>query len=381
MREVSDHRENIIRVLFLSGLATFPFYMLSNKEIQVGHLFFIAAIVTTFVFKPKEVFVILKQKLFRTVGLFLLVVTIVNIFWSIRLSNTTFIFDILIYAFGFALFIVTFFLFKRFDTRILKEIFWILTIAGLIQLIYLSFIGGGYTRWPDRAVAFFYNPNQLGIWSVMALTAVYFIHQVDKQNKKVLIFAAATFAFLGLLTLSRAVYGALGIIIMLGFLKNFKIASISVLATLGMVVIFSTVGGGDASSLVKESQNRMIGKPGIYTNSNIAERGNTRAFLYPKYLILGAGQQERSRFNNQREPHCSPLNIWFSYGIAGLFFFTYFLYGIFTNTSKETLILFSALLLLSLFHYILRAPMLWILLAMVYTFKPCVQSKSIFKTQ
>ena len=48
----------------------------------------------------------------------------------------------------------------------------------------------------------------------------------------------------------------------------------------------------------------------------LSDRGMDRVALYPRYLLLGAGEGNFNRFlkaAQQNEIHCSFLNIWFSY--------------------------------------------------------------------
>ena len=50
----------------------------------------------------------------------------------------------------------------------------------------------------------------------------------------------------------------------------------------------------------------------------LSDRGMDRVALYPRYLLLGAGEGNFNRFlkaAQQNEIHCSFLNIWFSYGV------------------------------------------------------------------
>ena len=50
----------------------------------------------------------------------------------------------------------------------------------------------------------------------------------------------------------------------------------------------------------------------------LSDRGMDRVALYPRYLLLGAGEGNFNRFlkaAQQNEIHCSFLNIWFRYGV------------------------------------------------------------------
>ena len=367
--------DTLCKYLFLLAFAITPFYFLPSKGIQIGHVLFTVSIALLSIFRFQSILRIATTKYLKPFVYFLFVVVGVNTFWALYLSDPIFLRDIPIYCFGFLLLVTSIYHLQIFGNKVLNKIFYILFLVSFIQIIYILIVGNS-PRWTNRAAAFFYNPNQLAAWTTMSLICVLLINKTQTINRGQFVFLFSLLNLLGFLTLSRAFYGVIVIAFLYLFITDIKACLLGLTLFIILFFAYTNLSVSEKTEVMLNTQKRLLDKKAYYNVSEGAERGNTRIFAYPEYLIFGAGQQLRNRFNNSREPHCTPLAIWFAYGIAGIVCFLWFIYNTFKDTPFIIWFPFIALLLFSLFHFILRIPMLWILLAIV----SCYKEKAIFRS-
>ena len=360
--------DTLCKYLFLLAFAITPFYFLPSKGIQIGHILFTVSIVLLSIFRLQSILRIARTKDLKPFVYFLFVVVGVNTFWAVYLSDPIFLRDIPIYCFGFLLLVTSIYHFQIFGSRILKEMFYILFFVSLIQIVYILIVGNS-NIWTNRAAALFYNPNQLAGWATMSMICILLINKIQIIKKGQYIFLFSLLNLLGFLTISRAFYAVIVIGFMWLYLTDRKACLLGLASFLFLFFAYTIMGTSGKTEVMINTQKRLLDKESYYQYSEAAERGNTRAFKYPEYLVFGAGQQLRNRFESSTEPHCTPIAIWFAYGIAGIACFLWLVYNIFRGTTLLVWLPFIALLVFSLFHFILRIPMLWILFAMVSFYK------------
>lgn len=93
--------------------------------------------------------------------------------------------------------------------------------------------------------------------------------------------------------------------------------------------------------------------------------GNGPVALYPRYLLLGAGEGNFNRFlkaAQQNEIHCSFLNIWFSYGVIPTVLLLKWLWEKMRKISAVEWIIAGSLIVESFLLVNYRQPFFWMIL-------------------
>ena len=96
------------------------------------------------------------------------------------------------------------------------------------------------------------------------------------------------------------------------------------------------------------------------------QRGYDRIWLYPEYLLYGAGEGAEERFGETAggdiEMHSTFGTVLFSYGIFGFGLFLLFLWIIFRRAPHRQLVYFAPICLYGLTHQGLRFSLMWVFL-------------------
>ena len=101
----------------------------------------------------------------------------------------------------------------------------------------------------------------------------------------------------------------------------------------------------------------------------LSDRGMDRVALYPRYLLLGAGEGNFNRFlkaAQQNEIHCSFLNIWFSYGVIPTVLLLKWLWEKMRKISAVEWIIAGSLIVESFLLVNYRQPFFWMILLYGY---------------
>ena len=101
----------------------------------------------------------------------------------------------------------------------------------------------------------------------------------------------------------------------------------------------------------------------------LSDRGMDRVALYPRYLLLGAGEGNFNRFlkaTQQNEIHCSFLNIWFSYGVIPTVLLLKWLWEKMRKISAVEWIIAGSLIVESFLLVNYRQPFFWMILLYGY---------------
>ena len=97
----------------------------------------------------------------------------------------------------------------------------------------------------------------------------------------------------------------------------------------------------------------------------VMDRGEERLFLYPRYLLIGAGEGGFARFEAAgpaNELHSTWLSVWFCYGIVPMAALCVWLYRILKADTDRMWCAIGALLAESFFLINYRQPMFWMIL-------------------
>jgi hypothetical protein len=302
---------------------------------------------------------------------FLSWVTVANLFWWGQYQDPMFLLSSAYYVYDFCILVLVFSLFQR-----LREDFFVATrlaliVAVVVQLVCLLVL-------PDvlkgfRATGTFNNPNQLGYWSLL-VTACYVVTRGEASLKWLDVLMLCALAYIAALSLSKA--AMLSILAMLGFALWFqgvssrlKLAVVTAIA-FGTAVVLAQpgllqVGLGDGlSSRVVERFDDI----GNQKDDSLTARGYDRIWLFPEYLLVGAGEgaYERFRTGISTEMHSTFGTILFSYGLPGAALFLLVLWIIFRRAPPRYLVYFVPVCLYGITHQGLRFTQFWIFLALVF---------------
>lgn len=250
------------------------------------------------------------------------------------------------------------------------ERFRTITRLGILAAIALEgaalFAGpGGY-----RTAGTFENPNQLGYWA-LALSACWLALKGRGDHLELrdgIMLSAAT--LLCAQSGSRAAAAGMLFLIGLSILwygirpKLWPFAAITVVA-LG-IVAYATFDTWSASLTELTIVDRFSQQK---QHDSFAARGYDRLWLYPEYLLLGAGEGAFGRFprslGGTLEIHSSFATIWFGYGVPGSLLFFTLLWRVFRPAGLRMAALAIPLGVYGAAHQGLRWSPLWIFLGIV----------------
>lgn len=332
------------------AFAVSPLYLWESGLPQVSHILAALAV---------GVHMLLRPKFFWIRGwivgiLFVLYTLAVGAVVYVQHMDPHTLLSPLYYVFDFAVFVLVVTVSSESGRPFLKLVFWIhfCVLAAVVAIIIL---GLGRTYSMTRAMGTFNDPNQLANWILCCVCIVASIGRsfygswlpgllaVGLASIGIL-FSASRSGAVGLVTLIAvllfAVYGDLGRMLKNGRarFRVSKILSLGVLSVLGLVeVVIATrlTGLGTATPVVL-----VLGQQADYLVSRFREivqgrgyatfagRGYDRLWVFPQYLILGAGEGATERFAARvwflDEIHSSWAGLLFYYGLVGVTLFSLF---------------------------------------------------------
>jgi hypothetical protein len=230
-----------------------------------------------------------------------------------------------------------------------------------------------------RAIGTFNNPNQMGYWALLVMTCLVLARERTRLGLlDVLALCAGMYATMltlsksavisALLLLAVAVVGC-GVRRHAGWLLGMLLAA-GVVLQLSAGNLAERIASLDPVSAVMRDLSAIDDEGG----EDIEKRGYQRLFLYPQYLIFGAGEGDFARFGTggrsrsgemDREFHSSLGNILLSYGIVGLMLFLALLVVVFVGAPWPSILYLLPSMLYGIAHNGLRFSLFWVFLGMV----------------
>lgn len=217
----------------------------------------------------------------------------------------------------------------------------------------------------------FNNPNQLAYFSLIIMTFIISTKEKMRPDIAGLLFILSTFI---VLSKSRAAILAAGVLLIFYYIKSWwqriLIITLPILAYLIKVKKFNL------STTVTANIDRLKDFNSLHNFSvfmgsgeydSFLTRGIDRLINHSKYLIWGAGEGAYDRFESflfNNEIHSNFFSVLFCYGLPGLSLLLIFHFLILKNTSQKYVLYFLlSTQIYGFFHYGLRQPFYWILLA------------------
>lgn len=359
--------DRFLKIVISLYIITCPFYVFDSGLPQpsdgiavIGILYVLISGKMTPLFKMKVL-----KRLIQFVGLVVLINIAYYLFYEVNGIDNKFYFPPLFYIFNMLFFsMILIFLNKDFSKKV--NILSFAVLCSLFVQVALGIVHVG----TGRSSLFFNNPNQLGYYSLVSLSIFAALPSKYRSNKIITLAAVLMSAYLILLSGSRAALLGVALLGIIVFVKEgFKIKASSIF----FILIVAILGWYFASqNLFVDKQIKSIRQRNEEkTLQGVSEwqvRGYDRFYLYPEYILFGAGEGMYDRFRSyqQLEMHSGPGTILFSYGILGLLLFISFLKYIVKRNVLFNILLLTPVFLYNFTHQGFRDSLFWILLAGIF---------------
>lgn len=366
-------------VVFIVALATKPLYFFRSGTLQLSDMLF-ALLFLMVVFSGRPLFN--DQKTTRWIACFFICLIYqfaVNAFWYYNVqttlrADTSFLKSTLYYVFNFLVCISIFQLASLRGFSYTLRLYLIGTALSLFVAaigVLLQYEGRG------RATGTFNNPNQLGYFSIVILTAVtYFAKNIRPSIRILLVMLCIT---LSIMSLSKASILATSVLLFAYFINSRdrigagKLVSV-MLSIIAVGVLIYILMYADWESLNEQQLIISLRKRlGSITTENDSALGASRGYDRMKeiggWIVTGVGEGANYRFLTMpgKEVHSLYASVIVSYGMIGFFTMTWLVGSAITNNRSviRSLLCFSGVLAYCVTHNGVRSTLLWALIAML----------------
>ena len=364
---------------FMLALMTKPLYIWKSGSIQISDMLFILTTILIIYRKKGKIAYDYKSGIFlRTHFLIIIYQFSINILgpilWNPLGQYTPLLKVNLYYVFNFLVVYCVFSLIRINGYSRTVTVY----ITGTALSIALSLFGvfSGATR--GRISGFFNNPNQLGYFCIIVMTAIIIYKKRLPMLIRIVCIIVCT--YMSILSLSKAALVAMAVIFFLYFneyesrfeLKKIVVSLFGIgLAFLAVyILLFSDILPPSQFRYVYTMRDRMTNMMLEEDSSLGAGRGYSRIFEIGGFLLCGVGEGLYDRFASLSgfEIHSTYASILVSYGIIGaVMYISLFKKALFSRKyGLRYVIIFAGIALYSITHNGIRSTLLWGLLAMSY---------------
>lgn len=362
---IQKNKLGLIRLSFMALIFLHGFQQIEGYSIRLDIFATLSFCILSMFLYGHELFQILKNSTCKYFGWFFIWTLLVNSAWSLLYKDIVFLKNSVFYL-GIYIFIGALSIFLK------KDSIWIFrnvgsAIIGSLFLVFISSFIAEETYW--RNSIFFSQINKLSRFALFSTVILFLLHYKTYIKSSLLLVGIGLSIYLIAITYSKAAIIALVALLVLGLLYTWKnvLSGVSIGVAL-LFIIPNYVSSGKISSeqLSIEKIESRIHESGRY--DNLWSRGYDRIYNFPEYVILGASEQYRKRFdNNNYEVHSTVVNVLFSYGIVGLSIMGFFLFRFISFKPNFVLLFFIPILLHSLVHNDIRSIFLW-LFVVIFSF-------------
>ena len=371
---------NLSDYLFVLALATKPLYLRSSGSVQLSDILFVLVFCLQLFNKPA---ITQTERENKWISAFLICVIYqfcINAFWTFRIQDQlledsyALLKSTLFYAFNFIVCITIF------QLRSLRGYSYALKLylIGTVLSIVIALVGLlTKSNSKIRATGTFNNPNQLGYFAIISLTAiVFFAKDINPTIRMVLVVFCIC---MSTVSMSKASIVASAILLFAYFLNSrdrvgvAKVFSIFA-AILAVAVLIYTLMYADWEFLsTKPFILSLRKRMGAITTENDSDLGLGRGYERVREIgfwnICGVGEGAYNRFEilKGKEVHSLFASFIVSYGYIGLLLLAWITFTpIFTNKRYlRGLLCFSGVMAYCVTHNGVRSTLLWALLAML----------------
>lgn len=304
-------------------------------------------------------------------GLFAGLTFLINALHYIFDHDIRFILSSLYYIYNALVFITMHYLFRNISENQMRVFIFLILAVLAAQLLMFPFLSESGLRFSGS----FNNPNQLTYWSLlMCCIGLVLAQDYSIQLKEILLLVLAT--ALIALTLSRIGLISIALVWLIVFFMMRKtqtawilFLSTALITILGVGWLSHLTGFGGLEEITGGIIDRFQQQSDLY-QAVWVNRGFERMIDQPFWLIFGAGEGGFDRFDVSGsdkiiELHSGLGTILFSYGIAGFFLFSYFLFLLARGATRLEIFLIGVLLIFSLSHQSFRFAMFWTVLGVL----------------
>jgi len=340
------------------------FYLFESGYPQISDIILIISIIFIFIYSLLNNNNIYISEQDIILILILIYIITINSLWFIKLNDTSFLISNIYYIFNFIAILYINISYDIVDYHLSLNLSYCAKIAIIILLFNI------FANPIDqiRQIGGFNNPNQLGYYSVVLMTILYY----NKENIKFidLIFILLAL-WISILSLSKAAIVANVIMIMANInKKNIKSILILIFITFVVILIFSIGKSIDYKEAL--SQSKLVWRfANIFneTDSALIEgRGYGRIKEIGINIIWGFGEGGFNRYKimTGMETHSTFITVLLSYGIIGfVLFILYFLYPLIIKKSsfRSYFKIFIGIILYMVSHNGIRNSLIWLMYA------------------
>ncbi len=344
-------------------LLLFPFTLIFSLEDSKPFY-----VIPGFVFIISKICQMVTKSEFRNVPIafyFLLVFTLITIICNVGYTvfgTSNHLYNVGVYSF-LSSFVFTLYYYLKEDILNFGNLFYIVTSIAVFIYV-LHFALNGFAIGHNNS--FMYNINQFAFWGFLSFIVLDILPNsiVSKTLVRILQFLLMLFV---IFTLSRSATGGLIVYTLLNILVTKK-RILLMLCLLVAIALFSFI-----------SHNWLIENLDLYKiyfdrffqsrefkdfDKLLLLRGWLTIVENPIFLLFGAGEGVPSRFGHDNWIHGSVLNITFSYGVLGLYFFLKFIRNC-CSKHFNSLSILTSLFISSLFTSMTHNLHLWIIIAVL----------------
>jgi len=340
--------------LLVAYLTVKPFYVFPSGGAQIADVIVIVMFVLA---------VLGRQDIERVTGPFLAAcllfstyTLIVNAVWALILNDLGLLITPVYYFFNTMLVYIILNCHGRVGNLLLKVL-----LAGVVISLGVQLLLSAWMLDPaaERQELFFNNENQLAEWALLSAT----IFCILSKNLKVrllyqlpVILAAL---FLVSVALSKAAIIAAMLLLAIHFSRN--LGQFLLVAVAGGVALYLA-----SEAMLVENVVHRLKDIGQQSDDSLHGRGYDRIWLYPQYLLFGAGEFGLKRFPETHiELHSTLGTVVFSYGAIGTFLFGLIFWQLLRLAGWRDFLYLAPPIVHGLAHQGLRFSTLWVIFATV----------------
>lgn len=342
-----------------------PLYLSPSGGLQPAHLFLIATFPIAFFLWIRQIPVCVD--LFTVSGGFMCYVLIVNMIWYVRYYSNVFLLSSCYVMYNMIMLIVVATVFAGRSRSLARttRLALLATLAGEAAAM-LAIGDQGY----GRAMGTFNDPNQMGYWALLS-AACYFVVRDGRRLRVADLVALGLAGLIIFFSVSRAaILGFATLFVLVALFSRVDPRRMMLGATV-VLVAFLLARTADVApdqsyqDVLNFAEQRFASKD--TANDSLAERGYARLWLFPEYLLLGAGDGEYpARFNLANETHSTVGSILFAYGIVGLTLFGLLLFVLMRRADWFRMSLLLPVMIYGIAQQGVRFSMFWTFLALVF---------------
>lgn len=371
---------NLTDVLFVAALATKPLYLQKSGTLQISDILFVLVFGLLF-FNRSRIFQNDLEKKWLSVFLLCMMYQFtVNAFWYYRIQRESLVDAApllksnLYYVFNFIVCLTIFQMRSvRGSSHTLK-----LYLLGCFLSVIVALIGVLMNyRWRGRASGSFNNPNQLGYFCIVVLTAVTFFAKKIKPSLRLILVVFCV--GMSLLSMSKASIVASAVLLFAYFINSrdrvgpAKLVSV-LLSIIAVGVVIYILMYADWEFLNEQpivvSLRRRLGSITTENDSDLGSgRGYDRLREIGLWVLSGVGEGANGRFATMtgKEVHSLYASFIVSYGFIGFFMLIWIVSKPLFASKRyfRSLLCISGVLAYCVTHNGIRSTLLWALLAML----------------